>query len=80
MGKLCCDGKFDVGLYKPLSQQLVDFGNECFANFVDRNTLMWMFIFYDGENDCPKCRSCDFDALDSSRWVSFLTSSNRFKL
>ena len=47
MGKLCCDGKFNVGLYKPLSQQLVDFGNECFAKFVDHATLMWMFIFYE---------------------------------
>ncbi len=76
MGKLCCDGKFDVGLYKPLSQQLVDFGNECFANFVDRNTLMWMFIFYDGENDCPKCRSSLADIHDWFYKKGLLDSSN----
>jgi len=63
--KLCCDGmNVKIGLYKPLSQRLLDFGNETYSDFTSVNTLMWMFIFYDGNTDCPKCKSSLSDIHD----------------
>lgn len=58
MGKLCCKGnKKNIGLYKPLSQRLVDMGNECYSDFKDINTILWIFVFYDGASECAKCLS-----------------------
>lgn len=65
MAKPCCNGnKVNIGLYKPLSDRLIDFGNEVYADFKGSNTILWMFIFYDGNSDCPVCKSSLADIHD----------------
>lgn len=64
MSKLCCGDKIDVGLYKPLAKRLIDFGNEVYKDYSSCRTLMWMFIFYDGNSDCPRCKSSLSDIND----------------
>lgn len=54
----CCPETPDIGgIYKTLSQRLLDFGHKVYADCVSQNrVIMWVFSFYDGLSKCKVCK------------------------
>lgn len=57
MSICCSDGVFISGEYVPLSQRLLAYGKEAYSDVTKRQrVIMWVFIFYDESDMCPKCK------------------------
>lgn len=61
---ICCSDEVVVkGIYKPLNQRLLDFGNEVYKDCeTEQRVIMWVFSFYDPESTCKACKNA-FDTM-----------------
>lgn len=54
----CCGEAIINGIYRPLSERLLEYGREAYAGSeFNGNTVMWIFTFYDDMAACEACRN-----------------------
>jgi hypothetical protein len=65
MSICCSDGVFISGEYQPLCQRLLAYGHEAYKDVTKRQrVVMWVFVFYDESQMCPKCKESYRDMLN----------------
>lgn len=65
MSICCSDGVFISGEYQPLSHRLLSYGEEAYKDVKKhQRVVMWVFLFYDESDLCPKCKESFRDMFD----------------